>query len=82
MNNNETMGLDLDFRGELIFDGGYESVDYPPTCVRCRHWSPGDALRCAAFPKSDIPLEIWVGKNPHNDPYPGDRGIRFEPIDS
>jgi hypothetical protein len=37
-------------------------------------------LSCAAFPER-IPLEIWNGRNDHCEPYPGDHGIRFTPMD-
>ena len=35
--------------------------------------------KCAAFPKG-IPDEILLGDFDHQNPYPGDNGIRFEPI--
>jgi hypothetical protein len=34
---------------------------------------------CAAFP-GGIPTEIQPGGFDHRKPYPGDHGIRFEPI--
>jgi len=48
-------------------------------CTYCRHWDRSQAPEhvCAAFPEG-IPLEIWVGRNWHEDPFPGDHGIRFE----
>lgn len=57
-------------------------------CVgRCRHfvnytWGGPDnrfilGYRCAAFPDG-VPEEIYSGRNPHTEPYPGDRGIQFE----
>ena len=35
--------------------------------------------KCKAFPKR-IPEDILVGRNDHSKPFPGDNGIRFEPI--
>lgn len=47
-------------------------------CALCKHHRLG--LRCAAFPSS-IPETIITGQHDHTEPYPGDRGIRFEPVD-
>src|SRR5215211_1126848 len=68
------MLLDLDERWHPI----------SPTCDGCRHrdWLPRVWRlhhTCAAFPDG-IPLEIWNGKCEHSEPYPGDHGIRFEPM--
>jgi len=41
--------------------------------------SDSDVLCCKAFP-SGIPDEVLQGENDHREPYPGDNGIRFEPI--
>lgn len=47
-------------------------------CVRCAHKTRTARPVCAAFPDG-IPREIWTGERDHDAPYPGDRGIRFEP---
>jgi len=68
--------------GMIELDKSTERPKYSEVCSHCRHYTPPDAIsdvdRCAAFPEG-IPDEIWLGKNKHRQPYPGDHGIRFEP---
>ena len=47
-------------------------------CVMCRHFRAG--LVCDAVPEG-IPEEIITGEHDHREPYPGDHGVRFEPVD-
>nr|PZN08600.1 MAG: hypothetical protein DIU64_10235 [Caldicoprobacter oshimai] len=71
-------------------DGGWilddREVNYPrygKQCVRCKYWMgiAEDFIgsSCKAFKR--IPREILEGKHDHRLPFPGDNGIRFEPID-
>jgi hypothetical protein len=53
-----------------------------PQCFECVHLDrSGDfsILRCRAF-HDEIPVPIQMNKHDHRKPYPGDHGIRFEPI--
>ena len=61
----------------------------PPICFlrNCRHYigiSKPDGTElteipvCSAFPNG-IPEGILIGENKHTSPFPGDKGIRFEP---
>jgi len=53
---------------------------YSVVCARCFHLiDNGVGRKCKAF--KEIPMSIWEGKNDHTEPYKGDNGIRFEPIE-
>lgn len=47
-------------------------------CISCKHyWGVG---KCDAF-QEQIPRDILSGEYNHDEPYPGDNGIQFEPIE-
>lgn len=59
-------------------------------CESCKHYNRGEN-NCKAFPNG-VPTEILWGEidednlrfinvHDHKTPYPGDNGIRFEPIE-
>lgn len=50
----------------------------PVQCVMCANYK-GES-KCKAFPKG-IPAEIITGEFVHDEPYKGDNGIMFEPIE-
>ena len=50
---------------------------YSVQCGNCQRKFPGKP-GCKAFVR--IPFEILMGKADHRKPYPGDNGIRFEPV--
>lgn len=47
-------------------------------CFHCKHWR--DAGTCDAFPES-VPDRILTNKHDHRQPFPGDNGILFEPLE-
>ena len=50
----------------------------PKQCGDCRHWDQSERA-CLAFPQG-IPDEIRTGAHDHRQPFPGDGGVRFEPV--
>ena len=49
-------------------------------CGTCKHYQ-GD-MRCDAFPyPKRIPQKIVSGLFDHRKPYPGDNGVRWEPVE-
>lgn len=55
---------------------GEMPVDMSVQCATCQH--KGANLSCDAY--EVIPDAILFGKHNHRKPFPGDNGIRFEPI--
>lgn len=51
-----------------------------PICYVCRHRTR-QAMTCAAFP-AGIPLAVLYSEADHRQPFAGDRGITFDPVDS
>lgn len=57
-------------------------MTFPLQCIRCIHLdeSPATGMVCTAF-RDGIPTAILTGDHDHREPYPGDNGIRFEPVE-
>ena len=50
-------------------------------CAICTHLvrpGTGHGLTCAAFPDG-IPDDLYYNRHEHQQPYPGDNGIRWQP---
>ena len=47
-------------------------------CIGCKHYTMMST--CEAFPDK-IPYKIISGQFIHTEPYPGDHGIMYDPID-
>lgn len=55
---------------------------FSPVCSGCIHLKVdilGGGVSCTAF--KEIPDAIWTGRDDHTKPFPGDKGILFEPIE-
>jgi hypothetical protein len=54
-----------------------------PICLTCKHWNAddGEGFTCAAFPDG-IPEPIYLTTVVHTEPYEGDNGILYEPVDA
>lgn len=65
----------------ITIDQSFDIPPYSTVCALCKHWRPAEGRTCAAFPERDsIPMDIWMGRNNHRKPFPGDHGIQFEPV--
>jgi len=52
-------------------------------CAYCRHFKAErrDGNYCTAYPFAPgIPLAIIQNQHDHRQPYPGDNGVRFDPL--
>src|SRR5512147_2817255 len=49
-----------------------------PICFDCKYFHGAKDGKCDAFP-NQIPRAIWDGKVRHDQPFPGDRNIQFQP---
>lgn len=56
-------------------------IGQTPICIRCKHLRRDpNRFICDAFPDG-IPALIASAMFEHTESYPGDNGIRFEPLD-
>lgn len=69
-------------KGEDEYNPGLGPIREPkpaPMCMICKHKFK-NKRKCQAFPEG-IPWDIYSAGYDHRQPWDGDRGIRFEPID-
>ena len=67
----------------FILDDEFAISGASSICSYCKHFRPSDGRTCAAFPAEDsIPLAIWQGEYDHRQPYLGDNGIQFTPVNA
>ncbi len=62
--------------GFILDDSELQYPAFSKVCSFCKYLI-GPRV-CQAFP--EIPLEIWLGENPHTEPFLGDNGITFDPV--
>ena len=63
---------------KYTWEAGDVRVIKPAQCTICRHLRDDRRWTCAAFPKG-IPAAILTNRADHTLPFPGDKGIRFDP---
>ena len=71
----------------MIVSNGFDCIGKDDNCKACKHYHnnleegfSGDPVAtCEAFPTA-IPLDILTGKFNHENPYPDDNNIRYEPL--
>lgn len=51
------------------------------SCLTCKHINQENVRKCKAFPDG-IPTPIVMGGINHDKPFPGDKGIQYEPNDT
>jgi hypothetical protein len=75
------MGVQDDY---VLLDGPGSMIPVlSSVCSLCHLLRLREGRTCAALPEPDsIPLPIWLGEHDHQERYPGDHGIRFEPVDT